>query len=287
MNSKKIIIKEIKSKIGFENVKSNFILRMIFCYVKINRELQIIKHNKNLQNKLGINLNDIIEGSKLYSSIEIEIKPVNNIYGKFINISNEDKEYCKIYFDNSNEEIKRNYLNENENVNIIKILINYQFKSFVDLFSGCECIKSLFFKKFYRNNITDFDSMFLGCKYLEELHLSNLITENATNMNSMFYGCSSLKELNISNFNTDKVSYMHNMFYNCYSLKELNLSNFKISKFTNINEMFYNCSSLENLDISKFNITDTNHMYNTFYGCSSEFIRKIRSKYGNIKEEAI
>ena len=275
------IIKEIKSKIGFENVKSNFILRMIFCYVKINRELQIIKHNKNLQNKLGINLNDIIEGSKLYSSIEIEIKPVNNIYGKFINISNEDKEYCKIYFDNSNEEIKRNYLNKNENVNIIKILINYQFKSFVDLFSGCECIKSLFFKKFYRNNITDFDSMFLGCKYLEELHLSNLITENATNMNSMFYGCSSLKELNISNFNTNNVLYMSFMFDGCSSLKELNLSNFNTDNVIDMYSMFYGCSSLKELNLSNFNtdkIIDKKDMFN---GCSDELKNKIKKKNKN------
>ena len=41
--------------------------------------------------------------------IERELKLVNNkYYNNFINISDEEKEYYHIYFDNSNEEIKRN-----------------------------------------------------------------------------------------------------------------------------------------------------------------------------------
>ena len=70
MNSDEKIIKEIKSKDIFENVKSNFILKIIFEYVKINIKLQIINYHKNLQNKLGINLNEFKKNSKLYSSIE-------------------------------------------------------------------------------------------------------------------------------------------------------------------------------------------------------------------------
>ena len=73
--------------------------------MKKNKLLEIIKYNKKLQKRLNININNYIEYSQLYSSIEIEIKPVENKYGQFINILDEDK----YYLDNSNEEIKRNY----------------------------------------------------------------------------------------------------------------------------------------------------------------------------------
>ena len=50
--------------------------------------------------------------------------------------------YYHIYFDKSKEEIKRNYLNENEKVKIINIRIDYQVKYFKELFLFfyCTCI---------------------------------------------------------------------------------------------------------------------------------------------------
>ena len=75
----------------------------------------------------------------------------------------------------------------------IKIIIDYQVKSFKDLFKRCECIESINFKKFYRNNITDMSYMFDGCSSLKDLNLTNFITNNVTNMSNMFDGCSSLK----------------------------------------------------------------------------------------------
>ena len=50
------------------------------------------------------------------------------------------------------EEIKRTYLNENEQIKTIKIIIDYQLKSFEMLFYFCECIAYIYFKKFFRNN---------------------------------------------------------------------------------------------------------------------------------------
>ena len=82
--------------------------------MKKKKLLEIMKYNKKLQKRLNLNINDYKEYSKLYSSIEIELKLVDNNYGKFINIPDDDKEYYHLYFNNSNEEIKRNYLNENE-----------------------------------------------------------------------------------------------------------------------------------------------------------------------------
>ena len=126
----------------------------------------------------------------MYSSIEIELKIVDNTYGEFINIPYEEEEYYHIYFDNSIEEIKRNYIEDNEKVKKIKIVINHQVKSFKGLFEYCECINSIFFIKFYRNNIVDMSDMFSWCSSLKELNLSNFNTNNVTNMSNMFYECS-------------------------------------------------------------------------------------------------
>ena len=142
MNSR-IISKKEQSK-EFDNLKSNFILRKIFNMIKINKSLVIMKNNKKLQKRLNISIDDYKECSK----IEIELKLADNEYDKFINISDKEKEYYHIYFDNSNEEIKRNKLKKNEEVKIIKIIIDYQIKSFEGLFDNCKCINSIFFKKF-------------------------------------------------------------------------------------------------------------------------------------------
>ena len=56
------------------------------------------------------------------------MNPVIKKYVEFINISDYDKEYYYIYFDNSNEEIERNYLIKIDKVKIIKIIINYPVK---------------------------------------------------------------------------------------------------------------------------------------------------------------
>ena len=213
--SKKEKLKQLKSKVDFKELKSDYFLIKIFDIIKQNKLLNIVKYNKKLQKKLNLNINDYKKYVELYSSIEIELKFVDNKYGKFINISNEEKEYCHIYFGNSNEEIKRNYLKEKERVNMIKIIIDYQIKSFKQLFDTCNCIRTIFFKKFYRINITDMSSMFNGCSSLKELNLSNFNTYNVTNMSYMFNECSSLNEINISNFNTNKVTNMSEMFSRC------------------------------------------------------------------------
>ena len=129
---------------------------------------------------------------------------------------NENEIYYHIYFNDNKEEIKRNYLNEDDNVSKFKIIIDYQVKSFEKLFYNCKCIEYIYFKKFYRNNINNMGSMFSECSSLKELNLSNFNTNNVTNMNSMFSGCSSLKELNLSNFNTNNATdmgYLHWMFF--------------------------------------------------------------------------
>ena len=222
---------EKKSKNLFDNVKCNFFLiKLLFDNLSNKKSFNIIKYNKKIQKRVNINIGDYIKASKIYSSIEIEIIPVSHKYGKFINIKAEEENFYHIYFNKNKKEIKRNFLNENEQVKIINIIIDYQVKSFDYLFKNCEIIESLYFKKFYRHNINKMNGMFYNCSLLKELNLSNFNTNNVTNMNYMFYDCSSLENLIIGNFNTNKVKNIDGIFDECSSLKDLNKIKKKIKK---------------------------------------------------------
>ena len=118
--SKDKVSKQAKPKNNFDRLKSNYILKKIFNIIIKNKLLGIIKYNKKLQKALNLNINDYQEYSQLYTPIEIEIKLADNKYGEFINISDEDKKFYHIYFDNSNEEIKRYFLYKNEKVKRLK-----------------------------------------------------------------------------------------------------------------------------------------------------------------------
>ena len=96
-----------ESKDIFKNLKSDYFLQKLFYYLLKKKSLDIIKYNKNIKERINISIKDYKEYSEIYSSIEIEIKPVKNKYGKFININ---KKYYHIYFNDKKEEIKRNYL---------------------------------------------------------------------------------------------------------------------------------------------------------------------------------
>ena len=50
------------------------------------KSLSIIKYNKYLKDRINISIKDYID----ISPIEIEIKPANHKYGKFININKEN-----------------------------------------------------------------------------------------------------------------------------------------------------------------------------------------------------
>ena len=166
MNSSSELSKEkkdsnkIESKDIFKNLKNDYFLQKLFHILLKKKSLDIIKYNKKIKERINISIKDYKEYSEIYSSIEIEIKPVNNEYGEFINMNENDKKYYHIYFNDNKEEIKRNYLNENENVTKLKIIIDFQVKSFYELFYNCKCIEYIYFNKFYLNNINNMGSMF-------------------------------------------------------------------------------------------------------------------------------
>ena len=211
-NNEKEDLNKVKPNDMFEIMKSKNILKTVFNLLSTKKLLIIIKYNKNIKERLNINKKDYKE----FGEIEIEITPVKNKYGKFIIIKKEEEPYYHIYFNNNKkEEIKRNYFNENDKVNNINIIIDYEITSLSELFEWCECNETIHFKRFNRSNIINMDSMFYECSSLNEINLSNFNTKNVTNMYSMFFGCSSLKELNLSNFNINKETNIKYMFYGC------------------------------------------------------------------------
>ena len=275
------------SKFKKYNILGSFvILKKIFNLLFIRKKLDIIKENKKLQKKFEIDINDYKRCSQIYSSIIIDIIPEENVSTRLINISDENRKFIDVYifketmtYDESRkcrdfafkimkDEYKINrkklYLNKEENKNkFIKIKINYQIKSFKDLFAECK-LRTIIFKKFYRTNIIDMKGMFKKCFYLKDLIFKQFNTENVTDLSFMFSRCIFLREVNVSSFNTNNVVDMRKMFSGCTSLQKLDLSNFNTSKVTNMEEMFYECSSLKELNLINFdtrNVVCIDHMF--------------------------
>ena len=139
-----------KSNPPFESLKSDYFLQKLYDNMTKKKKLQIVKYNKRIQNRLNLDVKDYKE----YSEIEIEIIPKKGKYGKFININENDKLYYNIYFNDNKKEIKNKYkIYNKDKIKKIKIIIDYQVKSFKKLFFKCECIESINFKKFYRNDV--------------------------------------------------------------------------------------------------------------------------------------
>ena len=191
--------KDTTSKVeeqGLRNLQSDYFIQKFFGYMSERKYLETIRYNKSIQKRINININHYKAYSETKTSIELDIIPMKGKYGKFINIKEEDKKYFHIYFnDNKKKEIENTSLYKDDNVSKISIIIDYQIKSFSELFYNCECIESIKFKKFYRNNVTDMSGMFSGCSSLKELNLNNFNTNNVTNMSWMFSEC--LNELKL------------------------------------------------------------------------------------------
>ena len=228
---------------NINNIKSIYFIKLLLNNIQKKKYLEIIKCNKNLQNRININIANYQEYSELYTPIEIELIPCQNQFGKFINIDkNLIGTYYHIYFNDTKEEIKRAYINEKDRITKIRIIIDYQVTSFKNLFKECECIEMIYFKKFYRINITDISYMFAECHSIKKINLSNFKTNNVTSMTAMFFGCSSLIKLDVSNFNIDKVNDMSFMFLGCKSLEELHLPNINMNNDIDMTWMFHACS---------------------------------------------
>ncbi len=276
MNAASNELKSDYTKANLLNIKSLYIIKSILLdYIQMPLSFKLIRYNKKIQNRININIFHYQEYSENLSPIEIEIIPKKNTYGIFINIEKEDEQFCHIYFNNEAKEIKRNdkySIIQSDNINNIKIIIDYQFNSFSGLFKNCTLIEIIYIKKFLRKNISDISLMFNGCTSLKQIIFSSFHTHNVKDMTGLFYGCSSLKELNLDKFNTYNVINMSSMFYGCTSLEKINLDKFDTYNVINMKYMFYGCKSLKKLDISNFNIDQIKYMENMFAECSNELL---------------
>ena len=150
-------------------IKSNYILSKIYKNISKKKSLEIVKYNKKVQNRLKLSIQSYKEYFETLTPIELEIIPYKKQYGKFININENEKSYYHIYFNNNEKEMKNKYeIKEKDIVNKIKIIIDYQIKSFEKLFYHCKCNESINFKKFYRSNINNISYMFSGCSSLKK-----------------------------------------------------------------------------------------------------------------------
>ena len=130
------------------NIKNIYKIKQIFCYLDKRKALQIIRYNKKIQIKLNLELKDYKKFFEEYNKIIIEIIPIEKLYGSYtiINISDKYKDYYHIYFnDDYKTEIKKNTLRQEYNTKKINIIIDYQIKSFSELFKNLVYINKINF----------------------------------------------------------------------------------------------------------------------------------------------
>ena len=74
----------IKLKNKLINIKSCYIMKKIFDIMPKRIYLEIVKYNINIQKRLNINIDNYKDFSEKYSSIELEIIPIQNKYGNLL-----------------------------------------------------------------------------------------------------------------------------------------------------------------------------------------------------------
>ena len=242
--------------------------KKIIVNVQKNNLLRIICYNKKFQSILNVDINDY---KNEYNKIEIEIIPLVGASGNFFNINQKNKSGYHIFFNDNKEEIKiekqNNYINKNDKIKKINLILDYKIKTIEGLFSNCKAIKKISFIKFKRKDFDNMSYMFNKCFSLEEINFANFNTDNVTNMSHMFNKCLSLNEINLYNFNTDKVTNMSYMFYRCTRLIKLNLSHFNTDNVTDMSCMFFGCSLLDKLNLSNFNTNNIEYMEKMIEEC--------------------
>ena len=227
-----------------QNITDKYILKYIFSNIQEKKIFQILQYNKNLQEKLELELKDY---KKYFMKIEIELYPIFTLFNKFINIKTKNNaSLINIYFNEDyTKEIKRTYLlkEEKDSVKKIKINIDGKFTDFKGLFQNIECIEKIIFIKFKRDDITDMSYLFSGCTSLKEIYFNSFNTSNVIYMNSMFSYCYNLNKIIFknNNFVTNNVNNMDFMFYKCLDLKEIENPKFNLSKVRTRTLMLNDC----------------------------------------------
>ena len=142
-SNKKSLIKKIRSE---------YIVKQILEHLNRIRLLAISQYNKKYQKMFDIQKE---EYKKESYRIEIEIIPVVDGKGKFINIRKGYEAHFKIYFNYNRQEVNKTKILKKDKVGKIKVVIDYKNNAFYGLFSECKCIKKIKFLKFNRPDIVN------------------------------------------------------------------------------------------------------------------------------------
>ena len=261
-----IINNNIISKDDLNEIDKNAILSDINGIIKDNNINNKFKQIMKIYNKIVPKC--IITMIYNAGKSKEEIKILNE---KFVN-NNKDK--CKIIFEDDEYELKEMFKNKKKEILEIKLKVNSDITNLENMFKGCESLISLpDISKLNTKNVKNMNSMFYGCISLTFLSdISKWNISNVNNLSNLFYRCSKFLTLpDISGWNTTNVKDMSGLFYRCSSLKSLpDISKWDTKNVSDINRIFYGCSSLKSIpDISKWNSNNFVNMAFMFGGCYS------------------
>lgn len=268
-----------------KKIKSIYVLRSIFTFIRNNKKLNIIKYNNDLKKKLNVNLNNYMNLIIFELNLIKEFPDFSSQKINFINLNQIDINesissgimdiYCA---DNKNKIfIDKNYLNKKNDYKKIKIIINNEnnlITSFERIFFKIHILKeiTIIYKKC---TVQNFREMFHFCSKLISI---NLFLEDVCplDMYSIFGECISLKSIEgISKWNTYKNTNFGRLFFGCESLKKIpDISKWNTINAKNMSSIFYRCCSLEELpDISKWDISNVIEIDSIFFEC--KLLKKI------------
>ena len=275
---------------SYWNKSINFQIIQNANYIKDNNinivnDINQIIYEKNINNKFN-NILKIYNKMKTRSiddkhKITIKYKIDKNInkirlFGSSFVTNNKD--YCKIIYDNEEYElkeefeIKKNILNKE--ILEIKLIVIHNITKMKDMFDKCDSIISLSdISNLDTSYVVSMHGIFANCSLLSNLpDISKWDISNVTDISWMFYNCKSLCSLpDISKWNISKVNDISGMFSDCSSLIFLpDISKWKTNNIKIMNNLFNGCSSLLLLpDISKWNISNVTNLDGIFSGCFS------------------
>ena len=78
--------KLIVSNNQIKNVKSHYIIQLIFEYMTERKYLETIRYNKSIQKRIDININHYKDYFETKTSIELDIIPIKGKYGEFMTL---------------------------------------------------------------------------------------------------------------------------------------------------------------------------------------------------------
>ena len=260
-------------------IKSSYNLKELFTFVDEKKELDLLKYNKYLRNRIDLTLDHYKTFKNIVINLEFDEDYLNSLKNEFMETKNkiENKNY-------ENEEEKKKLNDDlkknNEELTRIRFMglpFFNQYKEFIKIFYDDKQGETTAFFNYLDNknipkikilidknaNIDDCFSMFANCMSLKEIKFVKFNTKDITSMRHMFYLCSHLRNLDLSNFDTSNVTTMFGMFKKCNLLESLKISEtFVTSKVKDMQYLFDNCNNITTLDL---HYLDTSNIDNFSY----------------------